>query len=90
MLDQLKTLFGDKVTDAEEVVEKTKSFLTDYLFLFIIIVVIAVAIAIAIYAIKHMPHKGRITDVFDKNGNIKKHHHEDDDDDNIDIPNFKY
>ena len=77
--------------EALNALEKIRSFLHDYLFLLIIVAVIMAAVLIIIFARKHMPHKGRITDIFDKYGNEKKDPKgTSKEEDEVQTPNFRY
>lgn len=46
-------------------------FFTDYGYAVIVVVAVALAIGIVVFISKHMPSKGRITDLYDKNGKRK-------------------
>ena len=87
----MKNLTNLKIPDEVlTILEKIRSFLHDYLFLLIIIAVIMAAVLIIMFARKHMPHKGRITDLFDKNGNIKDPKKAAEEDTDEIKPNFRY
>ena len=75
--------------EALDMLDKVKSFLHDYLFLLIIVAVIMATVLIVMFARKHMPNKGRITDLFDKNGNKKDPRHTTKEDEDQ-APNFRY
>lgn len=61
-------------------------FFKDYIFLLVTIAVLVAILLILRFAKKHMPSKGRIIDLYDKNGNLKSNKSEEIDD----KINFRY
>ena len=77
-------IYGDKgeeavqavssaATGAKEWIEKVLiPFIRDYKFLLVILAAVLLVILIVIFAIKHMPSRGRINDVYDSAGNRRE------------------
>ncbi len=57
--------------DIQSIMSDIGYFLSDYKYIVIIVAVVLIVALIIFLMVKYMPSKGRITDLYDKNGNRK-------------------